>query len=42
MFMGVLVCVCDLFIKTHVSRLLTNHAYNINNNNNNNNTQGVK
>ena len=41
MFMGVLVCVCDLFIITQVSRLLTNHAYNINNNNNNN-TQGVK
>ena len=40
MFMGVLVLVCDLFIKTQVSRLLTNHAYNINNNNNN--TQGVK
>ena len=39
MFMGVLVCVCDLFIKTQVSRLLTNHVYNINNNNN---TQGVK
>ena len=37
--MGVLVCVCDLFIKTQVSRLLTNHVYNINNNNN---TQGVK
>ena len=37
--MGMLVCVCDLFIKTQVSRLLTNHVYNINNNNN---TQGVK